>query len=201
MRIASASSVQRMATRTGRRFPRARAANRWPHWRTPSAGRNTLRQGARFRGQAAEQELGARLLQAFFDVAADLLELLLVNDGADVARLVQGIANSELGGLLRQRRQEPIEDVGVQEQARTGRAGLALPSEAHGRNDAVDHPVLHGVRIDDGGALAPSSSETGTMRSAAARMMSLPTSVEPVKESLRTPAWPQVRRPPPRRSR
>ena len=37
------------------------------------------------------------------------------------------------------------------------------------------------------GLLPPSSSDTGTMRSAAARMMSLPTSVEPVKDSLRTP--------------
>src|SRR5438093_12674464 len=36
------------------------------------------------------------------------------------------------------------------------------------------------------GLLPPSSSDTGTMRSEAARMMSLPTSVEPVKESLLT---------------
>src|SRR4029453_9223158 len=36
------------------------------------------------------------------------------------------------------------------------------------------------------GLLPPSSSETGTMRSEAARMMSLPTSVDPVNESLLT---------------
>jgi len=34
------------------------------------------------------------------------------------------------------------------------------------------------------GLLPPSSRETGTMRSEAARMTSLPTSVEPVKDSL-----------------
>ena len=39
------------------------------------------------------------------------------------------------------------------------------------------------------GLLPPSSSDTGTMRSEAARMMSLPTSVEPVKESLLTIGW------------
>ena len=36
------------------------------------------------------------------------------------------------------------------------------------------------------GLLPPSSSDTGTMRSAAACMMLLPTSVDPVKDSLRT---------------
>src|SRR5271166_231462 len=44
-----------------------------------------------------------------------------------------------------------------------------------------------GKTID--GLLPPSSSETGTMRSEAARMMSLPTSVEPVKDSLLTIGW------------
>src|SRR5215831_4782311 len=39
------------------------------------------------------------------------------------------------------------------------------------------------------GLLPPSSSETGTMRSEAARMISLPTSVEPVKESFCTVGW------------
>ena len=39
------------------------------------------------------------------------------------------------------------------------------------------------------GLLPPSSSETGTMRSEAARMIDLPTSVEPVKESLATVGW------------
>ena len=36
------------------------------------------------------------------------------------------------------------------------------------------------------GLLPPSSSDTGTSRSAAARMIDLPTAVEPVKLSLRT---------------
>ena len=44
-----------------------------------------------------------------------------------------------------------------------------------------------GKTID--GLLPPSSSETGTTRSEAARMMSLPTSVEPVKESSCTVGW------------
>ena len=39
------------------------------------------------------------------------------------------------------------------------------------------------------GLLPPSSSETGTTRRAACSMMSFPTSVEPVNESLRTPGW------------
>src|SRR5262249_57470148 len=39
------------------------------------------------------------------------------------------------------------------------------------------------------GLLPPSSSETGTIRSEAARIMSLPTSVEPVNESLLTIGW------------
>ena len=39
------------------------------------------------------------------------------------------------------------------------------------------------------GLLPPSSSDTGTTRRAACSMMSFPTSVEPVKDSLRTPGW------------
>ena len=39
------------------------------------------------------------------------------------------------------------------------------------------------------GLLPPSSSDTGTIRSAAAAMTSFPTSVDPVNESLRTSGW------------
>ena len=50
--------------------------------------------------------------------------------------------------------EEAVEDVGVQEQARAGGAGLALAGEAHAGDDAVHHPVLVGVGIDDRRALA-----------------------------------------------
>ena len=69
----------------------------------------------------------------------------------------------------------------MQEQARTGGARLALPGETHASDHTIDDPVVICVRIDDGLVLPPSSSDTGTMRSAAARMISLPTSVDPVE--------------------
>ena len=113
-----------------------------------------LRQRAGLGRQAAEQQLGAGLLHALLDVAAHLLELLLVDDGADVGRLVERVAELELLGLVRELAQEIVEDVGMQEQARAGRARLALAREAHGGDDAVHHPVLVGVGVDDGGAFS-----------------------------------------------
>ena len=94
-------------------------------------------------------------LHALLDVAAHLLELLLVDDGADVGRLVERVADLELRGLGSQLAEEIVEDVGMQKEARAGGARLALAREAHRRDDAVDHPVLVGVGVDDGGALSP----------------------------------------------
>ena len=42
----------------------------------------------------------------------------------------------------------------MQEQARTRRAALALPREAHGVDDTVDRPILVGVGVDERRALA-----------------------------------------------
>ena len=50
--------------------------------------------------------------------------------------------------------EEAVENVAMQEQARARGAGLALAGEAHGGDDAVDHPVFVGVGKDDRGALA-----------------------------------------------
>ena len=91
--------------------------------------------------------------------------------------------------LLGELGEEVVEDVGVQEQARAGRARLALAREAHRRDDAVDDPVLVGVGIDDGRALAAELERHRHDAVGRRRMMSLPTSVEPVNESLRTPGW------------
>ena len=104
--------------------------------------------------QAAEHQLGIGPLQALFDILADLGELLVVDDGADIGLLVQRIADLEHRGLLLELLQEGVEDVLVQEHARAGRAALALAGEAHGIDDAVDRPVLVGVGIDDRRALA-----------------------------------------------
>ena len=73
---------------------------------------------------------------------------------ADVGRLVERVAELQRLGLASQLVEEAVEDVGVQEQARARGAGLALPGEAHAGDDAVDHPVLVGVGIDDRRALA-----------------------------------------------
>src|SRR3546814_13413240 len=88
------------------------------------------------------------------DIAADALELLLVDDRADVGRLVQRVAELQLRGLVDQLLQERIEDALVQEQARSRRAGLALPGEAQRGDHPVHRPVLVRVGGDDRRAIA-----------------------------------------------
>ena len=94
------------------------------------------------------------MLETFPDVVADLAELLLVDDRADVSLLVERISDAESGGLRGQALQEAVVDAAVQEQAGACRAGLALSREPHRRNDTVHNPVLVGVRVDDRRALA-----------------------------------------------
>src|SRR5262249_55887014 len=84
----------------------------------------------------------------------DLPELLLVDDGANVARFIERIAELEHLHLFAQRIQERVENVAVKEQARSGGAGLALSREAHGGNDAIDNPILVRIREYDRGDLA-----------------------------------------------
>src|SRR5262249_55606528 len=89
----------------------------------------------------------------FFDIATHLRELLLVNDGADVARLIERIAELEHFDLPPKRIEKVVEDVAVKEEARARRARLALPCEAHRGNDAINDPVLIRIGKDDRGAL------------------------------------------------
>jgi hypothetical protein len=57
-------------------------------------------------------------LEALADILADLGDLLVVDDGADVGLLVHRIADPERGGLLLEPGEEGVEDVLVQEHAR-----------------------------------------------------------------------------------
>jgi hypothetical protein len=54
------------------------------------------------------------LAHALFNVAAHLVELLLVDDRPNIGRFVERIADFQLRGLGCQRRQEIVEDVRVQ---------------------------------------------------------------------------------------
>src|SRR5690606_21959696 len=108
-----------------------------------------FRERALFRRQSAEAQRGTGLLHAVLDVATDLAELLLVDDRAHVRLFVERVADLELRRLVGELLEEVVEDVGVEEETRAGRARLALTCEAHGRNNAVDDPVLIRVRIDD----------------------------------------------------
>src|SRR5262249_33231840 len=58
-------------------------------------------------------------VEPFLDVAAHLPELLLVDDGANVARLVEWIAELERLDLLPKRIEELVEDIAVEEEARS----------------------------------------------------------------------------------
>src|SRR5262249_19336892 len=103
--------------------------------------------------KAADHHARLAPFQSFFDIATHLRELLLVNDGADVARLIERIAELEYFNLPPKRIEKVVEDVAVKEEARARRARLALPREAHRGNDAINDPVLIRVRKDDRGAL------------------------------------------------
>jgi hypothetical protein len=72
-------------------------------------------------------------VKSFLDVAAYFAELLLVDDGTDVACLVERIAELERLDLLPKRIKKIIEDVAVEEKPRAGGTGLALPGKAHCR--------------------------------------------------------------------
>ncbi len=82
-------------------------------------GEISLRQGAGRRRQTAQQKLLilALILDSIFDVAANLVELLLVDDRPDIGCLVERIANFEFRRLGRQRCEEIVENVGMQKKA------------------------------------------------------------------------------------
>jgi hypothetical protein len=104
--------------------------------------------------QPAEHEAGFFSLQSILHIAADLGELLLVDDAADVARLVEWVADAQRLRLLHQPVEKIVEDIGMQEQSRSGGAGLTLSREAHRVDDAIDDPVFVGVGIYDRRAFA-----------------------------------------------
>src|SRR5262249_32088875 len=70
-------------------------------------------------------------VESFLDVVTYFVELLLVDDGADVACLVERIAEFERFDLLPERIKKIVEDVVVEEKSRAGGTGLALPGKAH----------------------------------------------------------------------
>jgi hypothetical protein len=71
---------------------------------------------------AARDKVHFRPFEALLDIAADLLELPLVNDRAHISRFVQGIADFECGKASHQLVEEGVKDASVEEEARTGRA-------------------------------------------------------------------------------
>src|SRR6516225_7343850 len=88
-------------------------------------------------------------VKSFLDVAAYFVELLFVDDGADVACLVERIAELEHFDLLPERIKKVVENVAVEEKPRARGTGLALPREAHRGNDAVDNPIFVCVGEND----------------------------------------------------
>ena len=93
-------------------------------------------------------------MRSLVDVPDDLVELLLADDRAHIACLVERIADFHLGELRRERVEEAIEDALVDEQPRASGAGLALPCEAHCRDDALRGDLVGGVGKKDLRALA-----------------------------------------------
>ena len=89
------------------------------------------------RRRATDHRPRALLVDAFVDVADDLVELLAAHDRAHVARFVERVADLQLRELRRELVEEGVEDARVDEEPRAGGAGLALPGEAH----RCDHPI------------------------------------------------------------
>jgi len=86
----------------------------------------------------------------------------------------------------------------MQEEARAGGAGLALPDEAHSGDDAVDDPILVGVGIDDrrtfAAELEPAQEQTEVVTGTAfMRLSSRPLRRRPDKKG---PAQPPMSRVP-----
>src|SRR5215471_21481436 len=75
----------------------------------------SLRKGPRLRWQAADEYLGSGQLETFLNITTDLTELLFVDNGADVGRLVERVADLELRRFVSELLQEAVEDVGMEE--------------------------------------------------------------------------------------
>jgi hypothetical protein len=99
--------------------------------------------------QAAKHPLRLFAVQTLLDIGTHLAELLFVDDAADIGCLVQWVAEFQQRRPVPQFLEKAVEDIGMQEQARSRSAGLALSREAHRCDDAVDHPILVGVGVDD----------------------------------------------------
>src|SRR5262249_7282708 len=103
-------------------------------------------------------------IESFLDIAAYFVELLLVDDSADVACLVERIAELERFDLLTERIKKIVEDVAVEEKPRARGTGLALPREAHRGNDAVDDPIFVCGGENKRGGLCPPVGRGGDER-------------------------------------
>jgi hypothetical protein len=76
-----------------------------------------------FGRKAAYHEVRLAPFQSLLDIATYLVELLLVDDGADVTRLIERIAELERFNLLPESIEEIVEDVAVEEETGDGSAG------------------------------------------------------------------------------
>src|SRR5439155_1522100 len=101
------------------------------------------------RRQTADDRSRAPLTCPLVDVSDDLLELLAADDRAHVVCLIERIADLHLRKFPGQRLEERIEDALVDEEARAGGAGLALPREAHRGDDAVGGTLVGRVGEED----------------------------------------------------
>src|SRR5580658_2296502 len=84
-----------------------------------------------FRRQSTKHQASILAAQVISDITAYFTKLLLIDDGADVARFVQRIAYLESLCLCLDLIQEAIENIGMEKQSRAGGARLALPGETH----------------------------------------------------------------------
>ena len=123
------------------------------------------------------------------------LELSRRDDRADVGRLVERIADAQMAHAGAQFGVERFGDAFRDEQARAGAADLALVEP-----DGVDEPFDGAVEIgivehDEGRFAAELEADSFLPLPAVALRIARPTSVEPVKAILSTPAWATIAAP------
>ena len=96
-------------------------------------------------GPRAPGDQPRALRLAELDVAADLLELRLAHERADLGRVVLGQPDAEAVDPLRERSDERLVDVRVHDQPRGRAARLPGEAEVHAAHDAVERRVEIGV--------------------------------------------------------
>ena len=114
----------------------------------------TLAQRRVVRPPTAAEDLRAGRVARHLDVPGDAVELLLRDDRADLALGIHRIADLQVLHGGHGAFDHLVRDLLVQEQARTGRAGLPLAREPHALDDAGDRQIEVGIGHDDVGALA-----------------------------------------------